>query len=329
MAVPEQNLPVSAVVCAYNAEKYLEKSLQSICNQTYRNLEIIVIDDASTDATADIVRRLSDSDHRIHLVRLETNGGIAHARQIGLEIVSNDWLLFLDADDIALPSMIEKQVQVLQNDKDVIGVSTYSYFFGENENEITGEQRIGVPSKEEFFEKFSKGKLIFLLITTLFSKKHALAVGGYRLHGFPRNSPVRYQDFSEDVDLWCRLSDYGAEGKYLVTIPEPLFKYRKTIGSLSTTNIFRMQEKMRWIKDCLRCRRKGQPERLFEEYRRSITTMQKISNIRSDYAALIYRKMGFFYMEKQYCRAILFFAIVGILDPRFALQKLKTQKRAG
>lgn len=318
---------VSVVICAYNAEKYIEKSLRSICEQTYRNLEIIVIDDASTDSTASIAEALVEKDERIRVIRLKSNGGIAHARQVGLESVCHHWLLFLDADDIALPTMIERQVSLLRQDENIIGVSTYSYVCTDDEDEIIGVQRVGIPSRDEFFVKYAGQKLMFIFNNTLFSKQHALAVGGYRLDGFPVNSSVRYQDFSEDVDLWCRLSDFGSEGKYLVTVSEPLFKYRKTTGSLSTSNIFKMQEKMRWIKDCLKHRRSGLPERSFEEFRQSIKTMQKLDNLRSDYAALTYRKMGFLFMGRCYIRAVLLFAIVCFLKPKFAMQKLKTQKR--
>ncbi len=323
--MPKQNLPISVVICAYNAEKYLEGSLQNIREQTYRNLEILVIDDASTDGTGSIARAIAKKDKRIRIIRLKRNGGIAHARQIGLEKACRDWLLFFDADDIALPAMIERQVDVLKSDKNIIGVSTFSYFVGEDEK-IIAEQRVGIKTKDDFFKKYTEKKLMFLLPNTLFSKKLAIKVGGYRLKGFPDSSSVRFQDFSEDVDLWCRLSDLGSEGKYLVTVSEPLFKYRKTMGSLSTANVFHMQEKMRWIKDCLVHRRSNVPERSFDNYRKEITFIDKLSNLRSDCAAYCYKRMAFYYLRRQYLLAAPLFAFVLSLDPVFIFQKLKTQK---
>lgn len=328
MNLPCQSMPVSVVICAYNAANYLERALRSICEQTYRNLEILVIDDASTDTTASLAVAMADKDDRIRVIRLDTNGGIAHARQVGLESVRHDWLLFLDADDIALPTMIERQIEMLQTDTNIIGVSTYAYLCGEDETQIIGIQKVGIPTKDKFIEKYAGNKLIFIFINTLFSKTHALAVGGFRLAGFPANLDVRYQDFSEDVDLWCRLADFGADGKYLITIPEPLFLYRKTVGSVSTNNVFHMQEKMRWIKDCLKQRRNKMPERTFDEYRRSVPMLKKLDYLRSDYAAYIYRKMGFYYLRRQYLATLLLFAIVCLLDPRFVMQKMKTQTMA-
>ena len=92
--MPKQNLPISVVICAYNAEKYLRRSLQSIQEQTYRNLEILVIDDASTDGTAAIALAIAKKDKRIRVIRLKKNGVIANARQTGLEKSRRDWVLF-------------------------------------------------------------------------------------------------------------------------------------------------------------------------------------------------------------------------------------------
>src|SRR5690349_1337930 len=116
IVVPDQDLPVSTVICAYNAEKYLQRALQSICEQTYQNLEILVIDDASTDGTPSVAAAAAKSDGRIRIISLEQNEGIARARQVGLENVSHDWIQFLDADDVALPTMVEKQVAALKTD---------------------------------------------------------------------------------------------------------------------------------------------------------------------------------------------------------------------
>lgn len=324
----DQSLPVSVVICAFNAQPYIKKALKSIREQTYRNLEIIVIDDGSADSTAAIVSAESELDSRISLIRLDRNSGIAHARQIGLERSSHNWMQFLDSDDVALPTMIERQVAtVLTDDKNILGVSTYSYFIGEDEKTIIGEQKVGILTKEDFFGKVSSNKLIFILPNTLFSRAHAIAVGGYRLSGFPAGGEIRYQDFSEDVDLWCRMSDFGAEGKYFITIPEPLFLYRKIAGSVSTANVFWMQQKMRWIKDCLSRRRAGQAEIEFEAYRNGLSVFQRINNLRCDYAAFLYKRMGFCYLRGQYVRAGLLVATVSLLDPRFAIQKLKTQSR--
>ena len=80
---------------------------------------------------------------------------------------------------------------------------------------------------------------------TLFYKADALAVGGYRQDVMPNEAGTRYEDFSEDLDLWCRMSDLGYRGRYFLTLRESLLRYRKPLESLSTSNLGLMQLKMR------------------------------------------------------------------------------------
>ena len=89
---------ISVIVPAYNAEKTIEKCINSISCQTYENLEIIVINDGSKDTTEEIVSKLAKTDNRIKLITIP-NGGVSHARNTGLEYVTGDFVTFADADD--------------------------------------------------------------------------------------------------------------------------------------------------------------------------------------------------------------------------------------
>jgi len=318
--------PVSVIICAYNAEKYLEKTINSVLSQTYKNIEVLIIDDASTDSTFQIIQKAAENDERIRYVKLSENSGIANARNIGLENAKYDWVSFLDADDLASPEMIEKQINLLLKKTDLIAVGTYAYYIGEDERKILGLMKVGPTTKEQFLYLYEKAKLIFMPINTLCSKKHVLKIGGYRISGFQQDTVLRLQDFCEDLDLWCRLSDFGAEGKYMITIPEPLFYYRKRAESLSTQNIFYMQQKIRWIKDCLIRRRRGFQERSYEDFINSLSLWNRLNNLRKDYATFFYRKAGFRYIDKQYIKALANLLIVVVLNPNYILDKLKTQK---
>lgn len=324
----ELSPPVSVVICAYNAENYLSRSIESILNQTYNNLEIVVVDDASTDSTAAVAEEWAGKDKRVSLVRQKTNGGLANTRMAGLANTKYELVVFIDADDVALPSMLEKQVSTMLSDSNLLGVATYAYYIGQVETNILGVQKIGPKSKEEYFYLYNNNKLIFLPATTLCRKSDVLAVGGFRVEGFSSEDGIRYQDYCDDLDLWCRMSDLSNTGRYFITVPEPLFLYRKNTNSLSAKNVFAMQKKMRWIKDCLKRRRGGLPEITFDEFQKAASGMQKFANFRSDYAALIYKKMGFCVLRRQYIRAVPLFAVVCLLNPRFVIQKLKTQSRA-
>lgn len=321
----EETVPVSVIICAYNAERYVAKSIASVLDQTYDNVEVVVVDDASTDATAAIANEIAQRDRRVRLVRRSTNGGLAQARMTGLENTRHDLTVFLDADDVALPRMIERQVVALRNDANVIGVATYAYYVSEDETVPLGVQEIGPTTRETALEMYERDKLMFLPATTLCRKSMVMAAGGFRVTGFPTDEGVRYQDYCDDLDLWCRLADLGRERKYFITIPEPLFLYRKTAHSLSAKNVFAMQEKMRWIKACLKRRRQGLPEQPFLEYRGSIPRWARLANRVSDGAALTYKRMTFSYLNRRYVRAALYFFVVCVLSPRLIAQKMKTQ----
>lgn len=103
---------VAVVIPAYNAELYLGETLQSVAEQTHQNLEIVVVDDGSTDGTLAICRTFAASDGRVRVVST-SNHGVAAARNRGIEETSAEYLAFLDADDIWHPTYIDRQLRAL------------------------------------------------------------------------------------------------------------------------------------------------------------------------------------------------------------------------
>lgn len=109
---------ISIVIPVYNAAPYIERSLGSVLAQTYRELEIIVVDDGSTDATPEILRRFASSDDRIKVITKE-NGGSSSARNAGLKQATGEYLGFIDADDYIEPDMYENLLGVFESDDTV------------------------------------------------------------------------------------------------------------------------------------------------------------------------------------------------------------------
>lgn len=97
---------ISIIVPVYNVESYLERCINSILNQTYKNLEIVIVNDGSTDQSGMICNRLSKQDSRIKIIHKE-NGGLSDARNAGLEIASGDFIGFVDSDDWIESDMYE------------------------------------------------------------------------------------------------------------------------------------------------------------------------------------------------------------------------------
>ncbi len=116
---------VSVIIPAYNAEKYILECVNSVLNQTHRNLEIIVINDGSMDKTLDIIR--SFHDNRIIFIN-QDNQGCSSAKNSGLRIASGDFIQYLDADDVLSQDKIEKQLIELENAQNKIAVCKTVFF---------------------------------------------------------------------------------------------------------------------------------------------------------------------------------------------------------
>lgn len=97
---------ISVVVPVYNVEHYLKKCVDSICHQTYRNLEIILVDDGSTDCSGSLCDEFATSDSRIRVIH-KSNGGLSDARNAGMELASGEWWMFVDSDDYIAPDTAE------------------------------------------------------------------------------------------------------------------------------------------------------------------------------------------------------------------------------
>ena len=111
---------ISVIVPVYNAERYLADCLESLIRQTHRELEILVIDDGSTDGSAALCERFAGQDGRIRLLRKE-NGGVSSARNLGLDEAQGEYVAFVDADDWILPEMLETQlIQLTREGGDMI-----------------------------------------------------------------------------------------------------------------------------------------------------------------------------------------------------------------
>ncbi len=107
------DLKISVIVPAYNAEKTIERCLSSITNQTYQCLDLIVVNDGSTDNTKSLVDKIAKSDDRVRLINID-NGGVSHARNIGIEHAKGDYITFVDADDYIDNIMYEQLINLIK-----------------------------------------------------------------------------------------------------------------------------------------------------------------------------------------------------------------------
>jgi hypothetical protein len=115
---------VSVCMSCFNGERYVEQAMRSILNQTHRNLELIVVDDLSTDSTPHVVERLAREDDRVRVVRNPTNRGTYVSRNQAFQLARGEFFTVMDADDFALPERLARQVHGLTAHPERIGVWT-------------------------------------------------------------------------------------------------------------------------------------------------------------------------------------------------------------
>ena len=293
---------VTLAICMYNAEKYIEETLACIKAQTMQDFHLLLVDDCSTDRTVEYVERFFHQNQRQYeLVKLAQNQGIAYGRHFALHHAQTKYLIFVDSDDLPLPQLLEKEYQVLSNDENLIAVSSWSQFIDAKSKKMRGGLFIGDTTKAQFLKRAQAAKRVYLPIQTMFDRAAAIRVGGFSLDGYPDGKP-RYRDFCEDLELWTRLSDLYAEGKYIIVLPEVLYLYRKSEG-LSSSH-FNMIIKMEYVKVNLRRRRKGMKELTFIDYYNSLSKRELKRLQKDSHAADCLRNGVFYIREKKIIRGL-------------------------
>ena len=124
---------ISVITAIYNAEDFLERTLQSLINQTFQDFEVIIVDDGSTDTSTEIVERLAEGEPRIRLIR-QKNRGIAHALNRGISESRGELIALLDHDDLWRPKKLALQVERIDRDHSVGFVGCYSALIDDDGN---------------------------------------------------------------------------------------------------------------------------------------------------------------------------------------------------
>lgn len=221
---------ISVIVPVYNVEAYLNDCLESIVNQTYSDLEIILVDDGSTDSSGLMCDEWAEKDKRIRVFHIE-NGGAANARNKGLDECSGDYILFCDSDDYYDKNAVQLLYDVLiRNDADVAVANLQRVSINKEKLDIAGGKifdRAGVFNEKEVWDNVSKDRWgTILLIGRLFRR------GVWKNVRFPK---IRAY---EDEAVFHLLME---RTKKMAFIEDALYFYRQTDGSImrSTGNYVR------------------------------------------------------------------------------------------
>jgi glycosyltransferase involved in cell wall biosynthesis len=211
---------VSVVMPVYNGEEHLEPAIESILNQTFRELELLIVDDGSTDGTFAVLQRYARSDSRVRVFR-QDHSGIVAALNRGSELARAPYLARMDADDIAFPDRLTKQVKFLDQNTGVALVG------GATERISTQWRRTGVKTLPtapgEIATRLFAGEICIIHPTVVMRAKAFIDVGRYR-SAF---------EGAEDYDLWLRM----AERFELANLPDAVLAYRIHPGQVSARRL--------------------------------------------------------------------------------------------
>jgi glycosyltransferase involved in cell wall biosynthesis len=199
---------VSVIIPTYNSSKYIKETLESILNQTYSNLEIIITDDASKDNTLDIVRGYEDE--RIKILTSNKNLGISQNMNKGILASEGKYIAIMDADDWSYPYRIEKQVKLMEENPNVVLCSGYMDMCDEN---LKFKHTRTYPTTNEEIRKVLLRYDPIAHPASMWRKETLLKTNLY---------PLYVNNTCHDYSLIFEISQYGE----FQNIPESLIKYR-------------------------------------------------------------------------------------------------------
>lgn len=212
----EKNL-VSVITPVYNAAVFIEKTVDSVLNQSYTNFEHILVDDCSTDNSEIILREYMERDPRVKYVRLKENSGAAVARNTGLEHAKGQYISFIDSDDVWKPHKLEKQIRFMKDNH---------YAFTYTDFEMITEEGEIIPRSATLPEKLSYTGLLkntAIACSTVVIDREV--VGDFRM-------PLVRK--GQDTATWLQIL---RDLDFAYGLDEVLGQYRQVKGSISSDKV--------------------------------------------------------------------------------------------
>ena len=230
---------VSIVTPVYNAERFIKETIDSVISQTYKNWEMILVDDCSSDSSAEIIDEYVKSDSRIKYMKNAENSGAAVSRNAGIEAANGQYIAFVDSDDVWESEKLEKQLEFMKENR--YGFTFTSYRYVMEDGSVTDKTARAI-------EKINYNGLLKNTVigcsTVVIDKK---ITGDFRMPLLRRG---------QDTATWLQILK---KIDYAYGLDIPLVKYRKVSNSISsnkfkalkrTWNIYRNVEHLGLIKSC-------------------------------------------------------------------------------
>jgi len=218
----DKEIPITVLMATYNDEKYIEKAIVSILQQTMPDFEFLIMDDASMDRTPLILDDYSQKDPRIRVVRSEHNIGLTKQLNIGLRLAKGKYIARMDGDDVSHPDRLKHQYTYMISHPNCYFLATEGILIGETGKKLK-DIRVNFKglSQKEYILNYGSP---FIHSSMMFSKQKIIELGGY-----DENYKTR-----QDLELWLRIIYFGME---IGVLKEPLIHLRYHSQSLSHESI--------------------------------------------------------------------------------------------
>jgi glycosyltransferase involved in cell wall biosynthesis len=227
----EKKAPLASVIMpSYNHARYIGRAVESVLGQTAVDLELIVVDNHSTDGTDEVLAAIKDP--RLRVLKISNGGIIAASRNLGLKSAAGEFAAFVDSDDIWLPEKLERQLEALGAAPGaVLAYSRFKTLTGDTASEEIFPRPSGCVSGRVFGRLYLKH---FIACSGVLARRGSLAEAG----GFSEEPELVA---IEDSDLWLRLAQ---KGEIVCSSDRPLFLYRAHPGGASTGALRRFRREL-------------------------------------------------------------------------------------
>lgn len=213
---------ISIIVPTYNVEKYIRTCIESILAQTYRNVEVIIVNDGSTDQSLAVISDLICSHHNVKVIN-QKNQGVSVARNTGIDVATGKYIIFVDPDDKIMPGFVSSLYQIADKTGADIVRGSFRDFNGNIPKGWVPDFNVPTNYGTIVLDQFLSSNISFVVWSSI-----------YRLD-FINSNHIRFTPgiLLEDVDFTARAYMLA---KLVATSPEPNYAYRIRQGSLLTTN---------------------------------------------------------------------------------------------
>ncbi|MTI30284.1 glycosyltransferase family 2 protein [Xanthovirga aplysinae] len=306
---------VSVILVSFNGEAYLQKAIESVLNQSYKNFEFLLVDNGSHDDTRSIMKGFQKKDSRIRVITYDKNISRTPCYNEMVPLAKGKLIFEMCDDDIMLPDRLRGLLKFMIENPELHMANSLFYYIDESDR-ILAKNHTPHVDKEWWKKVVAVGGLINLPTPGMtYWKASFIEVGGYRPKFWP----------ADDLEFATR---FAMSGKAVATLDKVLLHYRIHSQSVMAKEFLDASWKCKWLLHCVQKRKLGKEEISFEEFmhiqkkKPLLTKVQWYMNI---YGDKFYREAGLLFGKRKYLSFFFFISLSFLMIPSSVIKKIRQQ----